>query len=58
MPLPLQGIILAPRQLDWCGDATLEKSYLFHKISDEDNFYMKIVALEKIYNSLVFSLLI
>ena len=31
----------------------LEKLYLFHTNSDEDDFYMKIVALEKIYNFLV-----
>jgi hypothetical protein len=37
---------------------TLEKLYLFHTISDEDDFYMKIVALDEIYNFLVFSFFI
>jgi hypothetical protein len=31
----------------------LEKSYCFHMTSDEDDSYMKIVALNEIYNSLV-----
>ena len=33
----------------------LEKLYHFRTISDKDNFYMKIVALDEIYNFLVFS---
>jgi hypothetical protein len=35
-----------------------QKLYLFHMISDEDDFYMKNVALDEIYNFLVFSFLI
>jgi hypothetical protein len=38
--------------------ATLEKLYLFHTISDEDDLYMKIIALDEIYNFLVFSFFI
>jgi hypothetical protein len=30
--------------------STLENPYLFHLISDEDDFYMKIVAFDEIYN--------
>ena len=33
----------------WQGFA-LEKSYLFHMTLDEDDFYMKIVTFDKIYN--------
>ena len=36
----------------------LEKLYLFRTISDEDNFYIKIMALDKVYNFLVFSFFI
>jgi hypothetical protein len=36
-------------------DLTLEKSYIFHTTLDEDNFYMKIIALDEIYNFLVLS---
>jgi hypothetical protein len=32
---------------------TLEKLYIFHTISDEDDLYMEIVALNEIYNFLV-----
>jgi hypothetical protein len=35
-----------------------QKLYLFHMISDEDDFYMKNVALDDIYNFLVLSFLI
>jgi hypothetical protein len=35
-----------------------QKLYLFHMISDEDDFYMKNVALDEIYNFLVLSFLI
>ena len=31
----------------------LEKLYFFHTISNEDDLYMKIIALNKIYNFLV-----
>jgi hypothetical protein len=34
---------------------TLEKLYFFHTISDKDDFYMKIIAFDEIYNFLVFS---
>ena len=37
---------------------TLEKLYLFHTILDKDDFYIKIVALDEIYNFLVFSFFI
>ena len=37
---------------------TLEKLYIFHTISDEDDFYIKIVALNEIYNFLVLSFFI
>ena len=36
----------------------LEKLYLFHTISDEDDFYMKIIALDEIYNFLVLGFII
>ena len=36
----------------------LEKLYIFQTFSDEDDFYMKIVALDEIYNFLVFSFFI
>jgi hypothetical protein len=36
----------------------LEKSYLFHMTFDEDDSYMKIVALDEIYNFLVLSFVI
>jgi hypothetical protein len=32
-----------------------QKLYLFYMISDEDDFYMKNVALDEIYNFLVLS---
>jgi hypothetical protein len=35
-----------------------QKLYLFHTISDEDDFYIKIVALDEIYDFLVLSFLI
>jgi len=35
--------------------SALEKLYLFHTNSDEDNFFMKIIALDEIYNFLVSS---
>jgi hypothetical protein len=35
-----------------------QKLYLFHMISDEDDFYMKNVVLDEIYNFLVLSFLI
>ena len=35
---------------------TLENLYLFHTISDEDFFYIKVVALDEIYNFLDFFL--
>ena len=38
--------------------SALEKLYLFHTILDEDDFYMKIVALDEIYNFLAFSFFI
>ena len=38
--------------------SALEKLYLFHTISDEDDFYIKIVALHEIYIFLVFSFFI
>jgi hypothetical protein len=34
----------------WQGCFALEKSYPFHMTFDEDDFYMKIVTLDKIYN--------
>jgi hypothetical protein len=33
--------------------STLEKSYVFHTTSDEKDFYMKLVALNEIYNFLI-----
>jgi len=36
-------------------DLILGKSYIFHKTSDEGEFYIKIVALNKIYNFIVLS---
>jgi hypothetical protein len=33
----------------------LEKSYLFHTASDEDDSYIKAIALDEIYNFLVLS---
>jgi len=36
----------------------LEKLYIFYMISDEDDFYMKIVALDEIYNFLVLRFLV
>jgi len=33
----------------------LEKSYLSYMVSNEDAFYMKVVALDEIYNFLVLS---
>jgi len=35
----------------------LEKLYLFQTISNEDDFYIKIIALDEIYNFIVFSFL-
>jgi hypothetical protein len=37
---------------------SLEKLYLFHTNSDGDDFYMKIIALNEIYNFLVLSFFI
>jgi hypothetical protein len=37
---------------------TFEKLYFFHMISNEDDFYKKIVVLDEIYNCLVFSFFI
>jgi len=39
-------------------DASFEKSLLFDTTSDEDDFYIKIVDLDDIYNFLVLSFLI
>jgi hypothetical protein len=36
----------------------LEKSYLSYIVSNEDAFYMKIAALDEVYNFLVLSFLI
>jgi hypothetical protein len=35
-----------------------QKLYLFHTISDEDDFYIKIIAVDEIYDFLVLSFLI
>jgi hypothetical protein len=36
----------------------LEKSYLSYIVSNKDNFYIKVVALDEIYNFLVLRFLI
>jgi hypothetical protein len=33
----------------------LEKQYRFYKVSNEDTFYIKVIALNEIYNFLVLS---
>ena len=49
LPLARQHCSVAPSKLARQG-AILEKVYLFHTILDEDDLYIKIIALNKIYN--------
>ena len=56
-PLTRQHCSDAPSSLAW-QDTTLEKLYLFHMISDEDDLYMKIIDLDEIYNFIVLSFFI
>ena len=52
LSLARQHCSAAPTRMAQQG-ATLEKLNIFHTISDEDDLYIKIAALNEIYNFLV-----